>query len=101
MKSISEVVEYINFDKSASKEISLISRPLPLDATAIEKLNEAIDRFFVVKKQNIYGYRPVVVDGQYIRDEYDIIGEETSFEPKEITPQALIDAMLRPAIKEV
>ena len=101
MKSISEIVGgMVNTGENESTAliVSLPSRPCPLESVEIEKLEQAIGRFFVVKREPIYGYVPVKDKaGEVIRSEYDIIGEEELFTKTNEPPTQLRDALLRPA----
>lgn len=101
MKSISDIVGAMTTTETGQEKsltVVLPSRPCPLESVEIDKLEQAIGRFFVIKREPVYGCAPVFdANGDFIKSEYDVIGEEQSFTRSTTPPDQLRDALLRPA----
>lgn len=103
MKSLTEITENINRSIATTKTseghlvVDLPARPAPLSGDEIAKIQTAINKHFTVKKEETYGYVPVVEGDAAIRQEFDITGEITTYKPRMNVPTVLWETMLRPA----
>lgn len=100
MKSIEQITSSFlpAMQKTYLPMVRLPSRPLPLEIDDIEKMDVAIGRHFTIVQNPQYGYIPVKDDsGEVIRQEFDVVGRDEIYTPLGETPQALRDALLRPA----
>lgn len=105
MKSISELstslIESVQKAKTkTSLSLLLPSRPTPLVADDIEKIDRALCKCFKIEKRDKYGYVAIKdAKGNFVKNEFDVVGQEDVFSQIAEMPAQLKEAILRPAEK--
>ena len=97
MKSLSEIVETMPSPTAQKNSVALPMRPAPLSPEEILKIQSAIEKNFIIKKEEVYGYIPVMENGETVRNEFDVTGEVVKYSPRANVPIILWEAILRPA----